>query len=835
MGSNQQRDAGADTKAQFSDLKGYALHNFFNQSKKNVMSDTPVSEIITKLLRFTNESTYQNNGKSWSRIVFRDETGGRITVIDTSNAIPTEPLKGVQYEVTGYEEEHPKFGMQLKVVSISEFIEKDEKSILRWLSSGALPGIGRIHAPLIFKALGLDAKDLIDTDPACLKKVAGLDTKLVDSCIKDLLLTRGAGLVRADLMACGISPAKIERVISHFEIKTHDEAKQFLSRIEVDPFCLARVPSVSIDDAKLRASRCKGPIDPLSYPKAALLNAVCPSNDGDLGVTISEAAVYLSSRVSDGTLQLKALEALKKSGDIVEVMMPSLKSKSSEPVKHLFLTSIFDREVEVAKKLKEKLYYHNTPFQALSDSALSDLLGDGSVITHTGKKVSLAEGQLAAVKKSLTSSVSVITGGPGTGKTTILRAIVDVYTKAGLKVIGMAPSGKASERASRSFTGTDLSFSTMHMALGLTPDGWPEVNADKPLEADLVVLDESSMTDAEINAFFIAAVSQSCSIIYLGDVEQLPSVGPGCVLRDLIDSGVVPVSRLEKIQRVVEGSDVLRVISSIQAREVPVMKPALDGTPSTVFLVDTLKAEHYEKRIQVPPKTSSEDVYALHKMVSAIEYFVEKRGVKPEEIAVYVPTNKGLLGTQSLNFYLQKVFNPHGLSLKVGLKFEDGTVFELRKGDRVMRIVSNDHKKMVFNGQEGVAISCTDNVLKVKFQNRDDIVEFPKAEWKYLTPSYASSVHKAQGSEARCVITTMLESCPIPLRQYNMVLTAYSRTSEFLVSIHNGDVLKRALQNCDSMLRTTLLTKLLQDLDVRPPRLKIDPAAGMYLPPMKSA
>lgn len=791
------------------------------------MSEVKEQTVIEKKLRFLNEADYARKDSNWARVIFTDESNSRTTVIDKSNAIE-KPTPGLTYLISGYETQHEKFGTQFIAISCTEFVPKDRTNVVRWLASGSLPGIGVRDAELIFDSLGLEAKDLIEKDPSVLMSVRGVGADVLKGAFDVLQLTRGAGVVRADLMSAGIKPSQVEKIIRHFEVDSHDKAKSFLKSLELDPYLLSRAPGVTIEDARLKANKT-GANHFESYAKAVFLDVLTPAN-GHLGYSASSLEGALAARgVSDGHAQMKALQSLKAENLVSTRNMRNVFGGENDIQTHFFLTSVFDRDKKVALKLKEKLYYHNSPFQALSNSMLKDYMGDGTTTSHKGDKITLEASQVDAVHRSLTSSVSVITGGPGTGKTTILRGIVDAYSRAGLKVIGLAPTGKASERATKSFSGTDVKFATVHSALGIKGDGEiPEINENNPIEADLVVLDESSMLDAEIAASVVNACSSKTSILFVGDVDQLPSVGPGSTLRDLIQCGEVPVSRLSKIQRVVEGSDVLKVIGSVQEGRIPTV-----DSSSTVYLVDSKPPAEFVPTRPTDANTSLEDLYALEKMKSAITYMINHRGMAHDDISVYVPTKKGLMGDASLNNLLQPLLNPNGRPLNVALLMEDDLRFNVREGDRVMHVDKNDYNKQVFNGQEGKIVGYENNSLKVKYPRRPDIVTYEKNEWRYLSPAYATTVHKAQGSEAPCVITTMLSSCPTPLRERNMVLTAMSRTSNILVSIHNKKTLAEALRNTKSLQRTTLLGDFLKHADIKPPRQKIDPCAGMTMPSPK--
>ena len=743
-----------------------------------------------------------------------------ITAVCNSGVLK-KAIEGHWYVISGEFEDSSKYGKQLKVTGAQAHVPNTEEAIVNYLGQGVLVSLGRKDAEKIYKHFKDKSVEIVNNHPERLLEVQGLDPVRVQEAIEYLKKVRGPEMLRQELACLELKPFQFKALQQTFDFNTLEGAVSLIDDIKRDPYLLQKASGITLQMLDPLAKKYWGPTTALSRAKASIREALnsC-GQQGDLGLSVlelqSRCTKYYSCDL--GSLQ-QAYSEMTKSGEL-RVVQHGEGPRNA----YAFLEHVYLQEQKVALALKSKLYYGSTPFQSLSRKGLERLLGDGKIKNHHGVEITLSEKQKDAIFVALTNPVAVITGGPGTGKTTIIRAIVDISAKAGYKVLGVGPSGKACVRASESLQGTGITFSTMHHALDFRPDEKPSVNSDAPLDAHLVMGDEYSMVDSESNSYLVDAIEVHACVLFVGDIEQLSSVGPGAVLRDLIESEVVPVARLTKMERVVEGSDVLKVLSDIADGKVP----RIEGSEN-VFLVDVDSLGSSLGR--------SPDERALNKLKAAINYMLTKKGFKPADIQIYVPGHEGMMGAKYLNVVGQDLLNPHGspcgLKTNLGTK-DEPLLYEYRIGDRVMHVKRNkydENKKIkVSNGHEGkvVAYDKTEGVLSVKYPDSENLESYAADDMYYLTPSWATTIHKSQGSEAKCVITSFLASHPKALLQKNMVWTGYSRTRDTLVSIHSIRALKEAIERQDSKKRVTLLRHFLVSEELQPSPIPIDPCSGMF-------
>lgn len=777
----------------------------------------PVAESYSEILELVKLKKVSD---TFHLATFKNKDNTVVTAVCNSGVLK-KAIEGHWYVISGEFEESSKYGKQLKVTGAQAHVPNTEEAIVNYLGQGVLVSLGRKDAEKIYKHFGDKSVEVVNNTPEMLLDVPGIESTRVQEAIEYLKKVRGPEMLRQELACLDLKPYQFKSLQQTFDFNTIEGATSLLQDIKRDPYLLQKAQGITLQMLDPLAKKHWGPSTALSRAKASIREALhsC-AQQGDLGLSVlelqSRCTKYYSCDL--GSLQ-QAYSEMTKRGEL-KVIQRGDGPKNA----YAFLEHIYRQEEKVALAIKSKLYYGSTPFQSLSRKGLERLLGNGKIKNHHGVEITLSEKQKDAIFVALTNPVTVITGGPGTGKTTIIRAIVDIYTKAGYKVLGVGPSGKACVRASESLQGTGITFSTMHHALDFRPDEKPSVNSEAPLDAHLVMGDEYSMVDAEANSYLVDAIESHACVLFVGDIEQLTSVGPGAVLRDLIESESVPVARLTKMERVVEGSDVLKVLSDIADGKVP----RIEGSQN-VFLVDVDSLDSSYGR--------SPDERALNKLKAAINYMLTKKGFKPADIQIYVPGHEGMMGAKYLNIVGQEMLNPHGVPC--GLKTNLGTkdeplLYEYRIDDRVMHIKRNkydENKKIkVSNGHEGKVVSYDkeEGVLFVKYPDSETLTAYTADDMYYLTPSWATTIHKSQGSEAKCVITSFLMSHPKALLQKNMVWTGYSRTRDTLVSVHSIRALKEAIERQDSKNRITLLKHFLMSEDLQPSPLPIDPCSGMF-------
>jgi exodeoxyribonuclease V alpha subunit len=402
---------------------------------------------------------------------------------------------------------------------------------------------------------------------------------------------------------------------------------------------------------------------------------------------------------------------------------------------------------------------------------------------EASRKLELSGSQRLAIETAAQHRVVVITGGPGVGKTTIVRAVLEVFHRRKLRVRLAAPTGRAAKRMAEA---TAREASTLHRLLEFEPRlGRFQRDADSPLDADAVILDESSMIDVPLAAALLDALPRNCRLVIVGDADQLPSVGPGAFLRDVIDSKVVPTVRLNEIFRQAEESRIVVNAHRILQGESPASAEADD--PRADFFVINRKS----------PEEAAETIRELVTSRIPRRFSFDAR----REIQVLTPMHRGPAGTIALNQLLQSALNPSGDSLE-----HRGTTY--RVGDKVMQL-KNDYDREVYNGDLGEvrAVDAGERELLVRFDQRD--VKFEESDLDALTLAYATSVHKSQGSEYPAVVIPLLTAHFVMLSR-NLVYTAVTRARKLCVLVADPRALRVALAEVRREDRRTHLAERLE-------------------------
>ena len=394
------------------------------------------------------------------------------------------------------------------------------------------------------------------------------------------------------------------------------------------------------------------------------------------------------------------------------------------------------------------------------------------------------ETQLKAIKAALENKILVLTGGPGTGKTTTTLGIIRAYKEAGAKILLAAPTGRAAKRMSEV---THMEAKTIHRLLEMKPPQGFQRNEENPLRGDVLIVDECSMIDIMLMNSLLKAVPDNMTLILVGDVDQLPSVGAGKVLTDILSSGVIPFVKLEKIFRQAQRSKIITNAHKINHGEMPYLT---DRNSDFLFSSEEdgeTSAERSEK--------------AAEKVLWLCTEFLPQRKIKQEDIQVLTPMRRGATGSANLNFILQAALNPKGLSLKrAGVDY--------RIGDKVMQI-RNNYEKAVFNGDIGFVrnVSTEDNELTVAFDERT--VKYDITELDELVLAYATTIHKSQGSEFPYVVMPLMMSHYMML-QRNLLYTGVTRAKKGLILVGEKKAVFIAVKNNKIVDRNTRLADRLR-------------------------
>lgn len=635
----------------------------------------------------------------------------------------------------------PKYGSQFRVEQARTTVPATVDGIEKYLGSGFIRGIGPVMARRIVRVFGADALNIIENSPEKLAQVDGVGPKRIAMIAKAWVEQREIKEIMVFLQSHGISAAlaaKIYKQYLHAAIET----------VRENPYCLAAdIKGIGFVTAD-RIARSLG-IDPGSPARAAegLLHV--------LNGLAAEGHVYCPL---DGLLD-KAAAMLEVEKDIVIAGLGRLQKELRLVVDSgaAYLPALYAAETRLAENLL-----------ALSSAALPSHRNIEQALEQTEKELSLhlADEQKKAALLALSRKVTVITGGPGTGKTTIIKSVAAAFHLLGLRVSLAAPTGRAARRM-REATGFEAK--TIHRLLKFDPlTGGFQYNQNSPLEADAVIIDETSMVDVVLMHHLVKAVPRHAALILVGDIDQLPSVGPGNVLRDIIGSGKFAVAALAEIFRQARGSRIVTNAHRINRGEFP------DTSTSTESDFYFIKEEDPEK--------------AVKKILSLCRDHVPRRfGLHPaRDIQVLAPMYRGAAGVDSLNAALQDLLNPGGRGITRGSR-------AYKVGDKVMQ-TANNYDKEVFNGDVGwiAKIDPEDQELVVDFDGR--AVTYLFAELDELAIAYAVSVHKIQGSEYPAVIMALTTQHYMML-QRNLLYTGITRGKKLVVLVGAPKALAMAVKN----------------------------------------
>ena len=700
------------------------------------------------------------------QVVFSNDENGytvlRVTMKDDDSALSTYETvvgsfhgvsEGNVIEASGEWMEDSRFGREFVVSSWTEILPDTVKGIEKYLAGGMIRGIGKEMARRIVKKFGADTLRIIDKDTDRLREVSGIGKDRVEKIRASWDKQKGVREIMVFLQGHGVSAAYAVRIFKHY-------GKKSIQKVSENPYCLADdVFGIGFKMADAIAATLGYGRNDIRRCKAGIIYTLKElSNDGhcfaEYEQLVSSAVCLLSV---ERAYICDAVEKLTEDGGII--------AEQGE----IFLPMYYYSEVGVANKLR----------RMLKDGEREVLKGfDVEKIETSG--IVYDDVQIAAINEAMRSKVMVLTGGPGTGKTTTTLGIIAALELFKKRVLCAAPTGRAAKRMSEA---TGKEAKTIHRMLGFTPSGGFEHNEDCPLEGDVLIVDEASMIDISLMNSLMKAVPQTMRLIFVGDVDQLPSVGAGNVLRDIIDSGMIPVVRLTRIFRQAMTSRIITNAHKINSGQYPDMS---NGNDTDFFFIKDTDAEH-----------------AATEIVNLVRNRLPKAyGYEPKDIQVLVPMKNGVTGTKSLNIALQEAINPVGDCITSG-------AFKYRVGDKVMQI-RNDYNKKVFNGDIGFVkeIDAEERVMTVTFDSGD--VEYESSDMGELTLAYACTIHKSQGSEYPVVVMPLLMSHYIML-QRNLLYTGVTRAKKLCIVIGDGRAVYRAINNQVVLMRNTRLKERLQD------------------------
>ena len=650
---------------------------------------------------------------------------------------------------------HLVHGRQFEAVSHKSERPADLLGIKKYLGSGLIKGIGPSNAEKIVERFGLQTLDVLDKEPEKLLEIAGVGPKKVEL-IKNCWTTqRSIRDVMIFLQAHGISPAWAQKIYKRFG----DESVEIVTK---NPYRLARdIFGVGFKTADQIAQKLGMKADAPERLDAGLEFVLQElSNEGHVCYPERQFLIKASEILETANLEAR-VAVLEEERRVERLILP----EAGVPTPYIWTRALYTAEVGIATELKRIA-------KGFSNLRAVDT---PKAIGWAEKKleIELAPNQKEAVSKALSEKVLIITGGPGTGKSTITNAILTISDQLTSRVMLAAPTGRAAKRMTEI---CKRPAKTIHALLEYNFQGGFKRNREKPLDCDLIVIDESSMIDTLLMNALLKALPTGCRVIFVGDINQLPSVGAGNVLKDMINSKFITTVTLNEIFRQAAGSKIILNAHRINKGEVPEL---INRSDSDFFFIEE---ENPEK--------------ALNQILSLVALRLPQKYHfnALQDIQVLAPMRKGIIGIENLNHALQEKLNKNtNYLMRAGRRFA--------AGDKVMQL-RNNYDKEVYNGDIGKIreIDLTDQTLVVEFDDREVFYEF--SELDELNLAYAVSVHKYQGSESACIVM-VVHTTHFKLLQRNLLYTGVTRGKKLVVLVGNRRGLILAVKNEEVLRRYT--------------------------------
>lgn len=694
---------------------------------------------------------------------------------------------GEKVEVTGEYVVHKNYGPQLKITSVKIMEPDDAEAALRYLASGAIKGIGKVMAGRIVDRFAEDTFRIIEEEPERLAEIKGISINIARRISEQFDEKKEMREAMVFLQKYGIT--------NQLAVKIYTEYKENMYNIiRNNPYRLADdIKGVGFRIADEIGRKVGIDIDS-SYRKKSAVNYVLSQSSG-------YGHIYLPEReLISSVTELLGIGETDISHELDDMTADRIIMRRQEKEEVLYYSSyMYYMELNCARMLLDL----NCSFN-VSDNRIADMIRN----IERSRDITLADMQKKAVTEALHNGVLVVTGGPGTGKTTTIDAIISVFEESGMDILLAAPTGRAAKRMSET---TGYPAQTIHRLLELNGSASDddsvmefERNESYPLETDVVIIDEMSMVDLPLLNALLRAIVVGTRLVMVGDVNQLPSVGPGNVLKDIINSECFKVVKLNEVFRQAQDSDIIMNAHKINAGE----QIALDNNSKDFFML-----ERNDPAVIIN--------VMLQLIVKNLPGYV---GAGMLDIQVLTPMRKGELGVDNLNVMLQKYINPKTPG-RTELEYRE-TIF--REGDKVMQIKNNyqmtwerrgyhdvviEEGTGVFNGDCGIIkyINSDTQDITVEFED-NKYVEYPYASLDELELAYAITVHKSQGSEYPAVIIPLLSGTSLLLHR-NLLYTAVTRAKKCVTIVGLKDTVKKMIDNEREMRRYSTLDVRLREMN----------------------
>lgn len=668
------------------------------------------------------------------------------------------PIMGMTLQVNGNWKKHNTYGHQFVADNCDEVMPDTVYGIKKYLSSGLIKGIGETWAERIVDKFGIDTPDIIENHPERLKEIPRFGDK------------------------------KITVLVESWKEQKHVmDIMIFLKSFDISTLFAVKIYKLYGDNAiellKENPYRLITDLDGVGFKKAdaIALKMGIPFNSPQ---RISAGIVFRMNELAEqgDTYELYSF-LVNEIFNLLQVETTLIEQEIHEMVNnnelitiedHIFLPQYYYAEKKIADKLNVILNSFK-PMNKITDAEIKQI--------EAHLDIEYNEEQKEAIRTALYNNVMVLTGGPGTGKTTVTKGIITALMLQNKQILCAAPTGKAADRMSEA---TEMEASTIHRLLGYNPVKGYQFNDEHPLYGDVLIVDEMSMVNVILMKNLLSAVPIDMKLILIGDVDQLPCIGAGNVLSDIITSNKIPVVKLEKIFRQAASSKIITTAHAINHGEFPDLTNKKD---SDLFFI-----------------TKSDEEYMVEDIIDLIKNRLPKAyNVKPTDIQLLTPMKKGVLGTNNLNEILQKELNPNGEEVKYG-------TITFRVNDKVMQI-KNNYDKEIFNGDSGFIQSINKEEKTVMVVFKKQVVIYDFSELDEIMLAYAVTVHKSQGSEYPIVIMPITMSHYVMLKR-NLIYTGITRAKNLCVLLGQKQALYLGVNTIDTTKRNTFLNNFLVENDI---------------------
>lgn len=725
---------------------------------------------------------YQNEVNSYTIAVF-DTADDELTIVGYLPFVnPGDTLK-----VSGKMVTHQEYGEQFKVETFEKTEPRTLEALEIYLSSGSIKGIGPATAKKIIKKFGENTIEILRNNSIELAKISGITMEKAVQMGESFNENWELWKIVSFLEQFGISASQAKNIYK-------DLGQNAIEEIKKNPYILV--------------DKVRG-IDFKQIDKMAMDIGIEVQNDSRVRSGIKYSLNLVSYNGHCCIIKENLIEFVK-----------NILGVPKEIIEDEIINLKVNEEIAVEKREDETEWVYLIPFYKAEDNIVTRLMiidtsRNVKKISNIEKelkeiekndRIELSEKQVEAIKAVNDNNVCIITGGPGTGKTTIIKNIIELYKKKGKKVVLCAPTGRAAKRMTE-MTGEEAKTLHRLLEIGKTGEENQLIDVDlnvQMIDGDVVIVDEMSMVDLFLMNYLVKAIYQGTKLVLVGDVDQLPSVGPGSILKDIINSEKITMIKLDKIFRQAAKSKIVQNAHRVNNGQNFIKKDEIEGLNNDFFY---LNERNQDKII--------ENILTLCngrlKNYGDYEFF--------KNIQVITPTKKGNLGTKELNKELQKILNPP----QKGKKEKAVGQVIYRVGDKVMQIKNNydimwskdrENGTGVFNGELGriVDIDTSDGAIQVKFDDEKE-VWYEYSDLEQLEHAYAITVHKSQGSEFDVVIMPISQSSPMLLTR-NLLYTAITRAKKLIIIIGSDKVIQFMIQNVDSKKRNTGLEYKLRQLDI---------------------